>query len=356
MHRSSWGGESVMVWDWNNETLASLGEFLEARGVMGPNVTARRIGDGHSNLTYLVSDGQRQAVVRRPPPPPTPPGANDMLREARILAALEGTGVPVPPVLATAAAGEVLDVAFYVMGFATGHVVTVSTPEPLDTPQGRREIAESMLDTLVELHAVDPASVGLDDIGNPEGFNARHLRRMGQLVADPEGNPPAQFAAISQWLAANVPPESGAALIHNDFRIGNVVVAQDAPGRIEAVLDWELATLGDPLFDLGYFLSSIPEPGQPHTPTEDLGVAMLEDGYPSRAELAQRYEQKTGRDLSTLPWYTAMALWKLAVLYEYSRRRVIEGVGDPYYADPALVAAFLEEAHRTAGIEAPSFI
>ncbi|OIH85218.1 phosphotransferase [Arthrobacter sp. UCD-GKA] len=345
-----------MAWDWTTETLASLGEFLEVRGVMGRTVTARRIGDGHSNLTYLVTDGQEHAVVRRPPPPPTPPGANDMLREARILSALANTGVPVPPVLATADAGEVLDVAFYVMGFASGHVITSSTPEPLDTPQGRREIAESMLDTLVKLHAIDPAGIGLDDIGRSEGFNARHLRRMGQLVADPEGNPPPQFAVIYQWLAANVPAESGAALIHNDFRIGNVVVAQNAPGRIEAVLDWELATLGDPLFDLGYFLSSIPEQGQQHTPTEELGVAMLEEGYPSRAELAERYAQKTGQDLSALPWYTAMALWKLAVLYEYSRRRVIEGIGDPYYADPALVTAFLEEAHRTAGLSAPNFI
>jgi aminoglycoside phosphotransferase (APT) family kinase protein len=345
-----------MTWDWSTETLASLGEFLEKRGIMGRDVQARRIGDGHSNLTYLVSDGQKQAVVRRPPPPPIPPGANDMLREARILSALANTVVPVPPVLATAQAGEVLDVDFYVMGFATGHVVTVSTPEPLDTPRGRREIAESMLDTLVELHAIDPATVGLGDIGRPEGFNARHLRRMAQLVADTNGNPPAQFATIQDWLAANVPAESGACLIHNDFRIGNVVVAQGAPGSIEAVLDWELATLGDPLFDLGYFLSSIPEPGQPHTPTEELGVAMLEEGYPSRAELADRYARKTGQDLSTLPWYTTMALWKLAVLYEYSRRRVLEGIGDPYYSDPALVSAFLEEAHRTAGLEAPSFI
>ncbi|MEW1822204.1 phosphotransferase family protein [Arthrobacter sp. NPDC080031] len=345
-----------MAWDWTPDTLDALGRFLESRGIMGRNVKARRIGDGHSNLTYLVTDGERQAVVRRPPPPPIPPGANDMLREARIIGALHGTGVPVPPVLATAQAGEVLDVAFYVMGFATGHVVTTSTPAPLDTPPGRRQIAESLIDTLAVLHSVDVEAVGLADIGRAEGFNERHLRRMGRLIADADGNPPAQFAGIEAWLKANVPAESGASLIHNDFRIGNVVVASDAPGRIEAVLDWELATLGDPLFDVGYFLSSIPEAGQPRTPTEDLGVAMLEDGYPTRHELACRYAEKTGREPAQLDWYTAMALWKLAVLYEYSRRRVLEGIGDPYYADPALVHAFLEEAYRTAGLSVPETI
>ncbi|PYE12353.1 aminoglycoside phosphotransferase (APT) family kinase protein [Williamsia limnetica] len=339
-----------MPWDWTPETLGALERFLAERGLTEGSLTARPIGDGHSNLTFLVGDGERNVVVRRPPPPPTPPGANDMLREARLLTALEGTAVPVPRVLATADADEVLDVPFYVMSFASGPVVTTTTPDPLADPESRREIAYDLMDVLGDLHAVDWRGVGLGDLGRPEGFNARHLNRMGRLVADESGNPPSDFADVTSWLAANVPPESGAALVHCDFRIGNVVLAPDRPGRVRAVLDWELATIGDPLLDVGYFLATVPEPGQQRNATAELSSAMLEPGYPSRSDLARRYSTKTGRDLTGLSWYTTLALWKLAVLYEYSRRRVSSG-GDPYYTDPSLVQRFLADARVAAGLE-----
>lgn len=338
-------------WDWTPEARVRLAAFLEARGLTSGQVVTRPIGDGHSNLTFLVSDEHgRQVVVRRPPPPPTPPGAHDMLREARLVGALADTPVPVADLLATAEADEVIDVHFYVMSFAAGPVVTTATPPPLDTPELRRRIAETLVDTLADLHAVDWRASGLADLGRPEGFNARHLTRMARLVADEEGRPPPHFAVIDSWLGAHVPAESGAAIVHNDFRIGNVVLSTEHPGEITAVLDWELATIGDPLFDLGYFLSSVPDPDTPFTPTEELGIAMLEEGYLSRKELADRYAERTGADLDNLGWYTALALWKLAVLYEYGRRRAVRGVGDPYYADQALVQSFLEAAHRAAGL------
>lgn len=342
-----------MTWDWTPETLSRLERFLTDRGICHGTVTARAIGDGHSNLTYLVSDGVREVVVRRPPPPPTPVGAHDMLREARLVTALAGTGVPVATVLATAEAGEVIDVPFYVMTFAAGPVLTTLTPSPLDTTDGRRQIGEALIDTLAVLHTVDWKAVGLSDIGRPDGFNARHLRRMGQLIAGDDGTPPAHFAVIDAWLGANVPAESGAAIIHNDYRIGNVVFEPDVPGRIAAVLDWELATIGDPLFDLGYFLASVPEAETPLTPAAAFGTAMLEPGYPTRQELADRYAAATGSDLSNLDWYCALALWKLAVLFEYGRRRAVRGVGDPYYREQALVQSFLEAAHHTAGLAPP---
>jgi aminoglycoside phosphotransferase (APT) family kinase protein len=320
-----------MTWDWTPETRARLGKFLAGKEICGPDVSTRRIGDGHSNLTYLVSDGATSVVVRRPPPPPTPPGAHDMLREARLMAALADTPIPVPRVLATAEAGEVIDVPCYVMSYAEGPVVTTTTPAPLDRPVTRREIGEDLVDVLVELHAVDWERVGLT--GRPDGFNRRHLESLGRLVRD---DPPSGFSDLHDWLAAHVPPESRAAIVHNDFRIGNVVLAPDRPGRVAAVLDWELATIGDPLFDLGYFLASVPE-GAARTATEELGAAMLEDGYPTRAELAERYARRTGRDLARLGWYLALAQWKLAALYEYQRRRGT----DHYYDDPALVASFL---------------
>jgi aminoglycoside phosphotransferase (APT) family kinase protein len=336
-----------MSWDWTDETLAALEAFLRERDLASGPLTTRRIGEGHSNLTFLVSDGERELVVRRPPPPPVPPGGHDVLREARLLRALAGTDVPVAPVHAVAEAGEVLDVPFYVMDFVRGAVVTDATHDALATPEGRRQIAESFIDVLADLHAVDWRARGLDGFGRPEGFNARHLRRIGGLVRDQEGNPPPAFAEIEAWLAANVPPESGESIVHNDYRIGNVMLAPEPPGRVVAVLDWELATIGDPLLDVGYVLASYPQEGAPRTPTQDFGLALLEPGYPPREALAERYAARTGRDLSNLSWYMAMSEWKIGVLYEYARRRG----EDAYYADPTLVQRFLAAAHRAAGLD-----
>jgi len=340
-----------MIWEWSAAELSRLERFLRERAICGGALTARRIGDGHSNLTFLVTDGERRVVVRRPPPPPIPPGANDMLREAKLISALSGTNVPVPKVLAVCEAGEVLDVPFYVMSYVEGPVVTTATPPTLSSPEVRRRIGEALIDTLAALHAVDWRALGLAGMGRPEGFNDRHRRRMGRLIANEDGSLPPGFAEIDAWLAANVPPETDATIVHNDYRIGNIVLAPDSSGRIAAVLDWELATLGDPLFDVGYFLASYPVRGKPLTPTEELGTATLEEGFPTREELAARYEKLTGRDLSNLTWYTVLALWKLAILYEHSRRRALAGVGDPYYKDPALVRSFLMAACQAAGLE-----
>lgn len=333
------------VWDWSADDLAALEAFLTARDITRGPLTVRRIGDGHSNLTFLVS-GSRDVVVRRPPPPPLPPGAHDVLREARLLRGLSGTGVPVPEVLATAEAGVVIDSPLFVMSHVAGPVLTTRTPPEL---AGRGpEIGASLVDTLAAVHAVDWAAAGLADMGRPEGFNGRHLRRMRRLVADEDGAPPDAFSEVDEWLEAHVPAESGATLVHNDYRLGNVILGPDA--RVAAVLDWELATIGDPLFDVGYFLASWPVAGEPLTPTGELGSAVLEPGFPGRAELAERYAERTGRDLSGLRWYTTLALWKLAVLFEYSHRRTLTGHGDPYYGDAALARSFLDAALRSASL------
>jgi aminoglycoside phosphotransferase (APT) family kinase protein len=336
-----------VTWDWSPADRAALAAFLGRHGLGGGHVTTRPVGDGHSNLTYLVSDGEhRVVVVRRPPPPPVPPGAHDVLREAALLRGLADSDLPVPGVLATAEAGELLDdVPLVVMEYVEGPVLTTRTPDALASPAARREVGDSLVDTLVALHGVDWRAAGLDSLGRPEGFNARHLRRLRRLVADDDGKLPEDFAEVDAWLDARVPPESGATIVHNDFRLGNVILGADPPGRVVAVLDWELATLGDPLFDVGYFLACWPEAGTALTPTEELGTAVLEPGWPTRDELAQRYAAATGRDLAGLAWYTTLALWKLAVLYEYSRRRGV----DPYYDDPRLVRSFLDAARRSAG-------
>jgi aminoglycoside phosphotransferase (APT) family kinase protein len=334
-------------WDWSPADLSALQAFLVGHGLGSGPVTTTPIGDGHSNLTYLVSVGEHRVVVRRPPPPPVPPGAHDVLREAALLRGVGDSDVPVPAVLATAGTGEVLDdVPLAVLEFVAGPVVTTTTPAALATPSARRAIGESMVDTLVALHAVDWRAAGLEGMGRPEGFNGRHLRRLRPLVADAQDRLPPGFDDVEAWLSEHVPAESGATIVHNDFRLGNVILAPEPPGRVAAVLDWELATLGDPLFDVGYFLACWPVAGVEPTPTEAMATAVLEPGWPSRDELAEHYARASGRDLDGLPWYTTLALWKLAVLYEYSRRQAV----DPYYDDPALVRSFLEAAHRAAGL------
>lgn len=339
-----------MGWAWTSETLEGLQSFLEARDVCHGPLRTQAIGDGHSNLTFLVSDGERSVVVRRPPPPPVPPGGHDMLREARLLSALEGTGVPVPQVLAVAQANDVLDVPFYVMTHVEGVVATTATPGPLRTPEHRRALGLAMIDTLAALHAVEWRARGLGALGRPEGFNARHLKRMAGLVALPDGGMPEEFAEVYEWLTAHVPTEAGAAIVHNDFRLGNLILGPEPPARIAAVLDWELATVGDPLLDLAYFLGSTPIE-EARTPTQEFATAMLEPGYPPHEELIERYAERTGFDLSNLSWYVVMTQWKLAVLYEYGRRRAATDTGDPYYADPNHVRRFLEAAHSSVHTE-----
>jgi aminoglycoside phosphotransferase (APT) family kinase protein len=336
------------MWTWSEAELQRLGRFLAQRELCGPTVTAQAIGDGHSNLTFLVSDGQSRVVVRRPPPPPLAPGAHDVLREARLLEALSRTLVPAPRVLATVAPGELLDVPIVVMDFVDGSVITESTPAASNDTRLRRRIGESLVDTLAALHTVAWREVGLDDFGKPDGFNARQLRRMRSLVAV-DGEVPRPFAPLDDWLHAHLPPESATSIVHNDFRIGNMIVNIRA-GCIAAVLDWELATIGDPLADLGYLLTSYPDPGEPLVPTSAMGTAVLERGYPARTELLRRYAERTGADISKVNWYATLAMYKLAALYEYSRRRFESGVGDPYYADPGLVSSFLAAGERLAAL------
>jgi aminoglycoside phosphotransferase (APT) family kinase protein len=266
------------MWSWSEAELRRLGRFLAEHGLCGPRVNASAIGDGHSNLTFLVSDGHSRVVVRRPPPPPLPPGAHDVLREAHLLTALEQTDVPTPRVLAIATAGELLDVPLFVMEFVDGAVITESTPAPSEDGQLRRRIGESLVDTLAALHKVAWRDVGLGDFGKPDGFNARQLRRMRSLIAV-DGTVPSEFAMLDNWLDAHLLPESGIAIVHNDFRIGNMIVDIEI-GGVAAVLDWELATIGDPLADLGYLLASYPAAGEPMVPTSAMGTAVLEGGYP----------------------------------------------------------------------------
>ena len=232
------------------------------------------------------------------------------------------------------------------MEFVDGAVITEKTPAPRDDEGLRRRIAESLVDTLAALHAVPWREVGLGDFGRPEGFNARQLRRMRSLVAVDE-TVPKSFAPLDDWLHAHLPSESGTSIVHNDFRIGNMIV-DPGIGCVAAVLDWELATIGDPLADLGYLLTSYPVPGEPLVPTAAMGTAVLEPGYPGRTELVDRYADRTGADVSNVNWYATLAMYKLAALYEYSRRRFEDGCRRPVLRRPGVGRVFPGRG-RTAG-------
>jgi aminoglycoside phosphotransferase (APT) family kinase protein len=323
--------------------VAALGRWLSARGLCGASIKLSRLGDGLSNLTYTLTDGTTTMVLRRPPPPPLPPGGNDMRREARILTALRGTSVPVPRVLAVAKPGDVMDVGCYLMEYLEGVVPAASLPAGLDYPNGRQAAAEAFIDVLAALHRLDWRGLGLDGLGRPDGFLARQLDRLPGLIAGPDGQLPGPFGPLRDRLRASLPPGSGAALLHGDYRFGNVMLAPGPPAAIAGVLDWELAGVGDPLADLGYTLATYAVPGEPLHALTALSALTLAGGFPGRDALAARYAERTGADLSALAWYEAFALFKLAVLFEYNRRKA---GADPYYRDPALVAGLLAASQR----------
>jgi aminoglycoside phosphotransferase (APT) family kinase protein len=328
-----------MSWDWDGDSRAKLAEFLARRGLMDrmPAITA--IGDGHSNLTYRLTLGDQALVLRRPPPPPLPPGAHDVLREAQLLSALGPAGLAVPRIFAIGQAGELFDVPFYLMDYVEGTVITGAMPAEFAAPEAQRELGEAFVDGLIALHRIDPASVGLSDFGRPEGFNARHLKRIAGLVTQ-DGAIRSEFAEVHGWLAANVPAEIGAAIVHNDYRLGNVMWRKGRPAQLAAILDWELAALGDPMMDFAYLLGSLPEGGKSNTPVQDFASKAYGPGFPSRAELVARYAAALPYDTSALDWFMAFVQWKLATLYDYSRRRG----ADAYYADQTQVPRFLAEA------------
>lgn len=231
----------------------------------------------------------------------------------------------------------------YVMEHIKGSVISETLPDWV-VPEHRPAMAFALADGLAALHAVDWRARGLAGFGNPEGFNARHLRRLHGVMMARDTTLPAGFQAMYDWLAARVPAESDATIVHNDYRLGNVMWAPGVPPRLAAVLDWELATLGDPLLDVGYLVVCYPDRTGPLTPTMELSGAFRAPGFPSLSDLLGRYAATSGRDLAGLGWYAAMAAWKMAVLYDYSHRQG----KDSYYADPEQSQRFIALAEQLA--------
>lgn len=312
-----------------------LVEFLDAQGLGdGDGLDVEPVGEGHSNVTYLVRRGGWEGVLRRPPRPPLPPSAHDVLREARVLRAVGATPVRVPGVLAVCEDEGVIGAPFYVMEKVEGEVITSAVPEALDTPAERRCIGDELVDALVELHAIDWRAAGLEGFGKPTGYLERQVRRFLGLWEHNKTRDVDAVERVGRWLAERMPASPGATIVHGDYRLGNTMFAASAPARLLAIFDWEMATIGDPLADVGYLCMMWSQADDPTGGMFDLGAVTRAEGFPTRAELVARYEERSGRSMTDIRWYTTLALWKAVVFMEGNYRRAVSGASD----DPFLKA------------------
>lgn len=290
-----------------------------------PNVA--QFGGGKANLTYLLTfpDGS-ELVLRRPPLGPVAPGAHDMAREYRVLSRLWQSFDKAPRAVAYCEDESVIGSDFFLMQRRDGVVVRGQIPPRFgggDDPDATRKLSEVVIDTLAEFHAVDPASCGLDDLGHPDGFLARQVDgwRGRWEKARHEDNPLAD--EIGQWLADEMPPESVPTLLHNDWRLDNMAVHPDDPGKCVAVYDWDMATRGDPLADLGTLMGSWFDPGE--APGELSMMPTQSPGWLSRDEAVARYADKSGRDVTHVDWHLVFGAWKLAVILQQIYIRWLRG-------------------------------
>jgi aminoglycoside phosphotransferase (APT) family kinase protein len=325
--------------------LEPLRDFLDAAGLGAGELEVAPVGEGHSNVTYLVRRGEERLVLRRPPRGPLPPSAHDVRREARLLAALRPLGTPVPEVLASCEDDRVIGAPFYVMGFVEGWVLGQDLPPALAGPDGPRRIAEELVDGLVDLHALSPEADGLAGFGRPQGYLERQLKRFGGLLEANATRPLPELEQVAEWLAANLPASPPPTVVHGDYRLGNVMYAPREP-RLAAILDWEMATIGDPLADLGYMTATWAVRTDPPNSVADLSPVTRLPGFPGRDDLARRYAEATGRPIEALGWYQVLACWKAAIFLEGNYKRFVAGTtADPYYAS---LEAGVPELARTA--------
>ncbi|MEU8488365.1 phosphotransferase family protein [Streptomyces sp. NPDC048641] len=320
----------------------------ERPGLVAGPLSGRIVEGGRSNLTYLVGDGSSTWVVRRPPLGHVLATAHDMKREHRVISALHPTSVPVPEALLLCEDDSVLGAPFYVMEYVTGTPYrTADELAPLG-PERTRAAVLALVDTLVDLHAVDPAEVGLADFGRPEGFLDRQLRRWGKQLDASRNRELAGVDELHAALGRSLPTSPAPTIVHGDYRLDNVLINEDADGvdRIKAILDWEMSTLGDPLTDLGLLVMYSAKLDLPDSPISTTATAA---GHPTPAEIVERYAARSGRDVSAVSWYTAFAWFKLAVILEGIHYRYTLGqtVGAGFDRIGELVPVFIDHGLTT---------
>lgn len=298
-------------------------EWIGARTTITPPLTFRTIEGGRSNLTYEVNDAEgRRLILRRPPLNSVLESAHDMGREHRIIAALEGSGVPVPPTVGYEPEAEVNGAPFYVMRFVDGVVLRNSTDSETHLDAATRDAAaDSLIDVLVRLHELDPDEIGLGDLGRKDDYLARQLKRWKSQLEKGRTRDVPVLDEVHRRLEADIPVQGGACVVHGDYKLENVIL-DPATGEVQAVLDWELTTLGDPLADLGLLLVYWGEAGD----TVGIpGSASAAEGFPTRDEVVRRYADRSGRDVAEIDYYYAFGTWKLACIVEGVYARMAAG-------------------------------
>jgi aminoglycoside phosphotransferase (APT) family kinase protein len=309
--------------------LDALKQYLEpVLGASAAGLTVKQFPGGHSNLTYLLTSGDEQWVLRRPPFGSKVKSAHDMSREYRILSALKSVFPYGPVPIHFCEDHSVIGCDFYLMNYIQGLVIRRDYPEELQlTPEQTRQQLFNFFDVLSELHSVDLVAAGLDNFGKPKGYVQRQVdgwcRRWGDAVTPDTVN----CDAIMQWLQDNMPPESGkASVIHNDYKLDNVIFSADDPLKLIGVLDWEMSTVGDPLMDLGCTLGYWTQTSDPEFFRESRTMPSDVEGAPTRAEIVARFQEQTGLPVENFPFYFCFGLFRLTVIGQQIYYRYYHGL------------------------------
>lgn len=335
--------------------LAPLSDYLAEHAAdlgAGRELSAELIAGGKSNLTYVLrerggGDAAAAWVLRRPPLGHVLATAHDMAREFRVLSALAPTGVPVPRVYHLCQDAGVVGAPFYVMELVEGTVYRDKSQTAALTAERARAMSWALMDVLADLHAVDPGQVGLADFGRPEGYLDRQVARWGKQLAASRSREVPGIDALHRTLGDTIPRSQRAAIVHGDYRLDNVIV--DDRDKIAAVLDWEMAALGDPLADLGLlcvYWTELETLGGGNGLTSAVDSAA---GFPAQDELIERYAARSGLDVTALPWYIAFGYFKLAVIAEGIHYRFLSGqtVGSGFEGMGGLVPALVRRGLDT---------
>jgi len=333
-------------------------EGIDAEGVEGwfranvpqvePPLSYRRISGGRSNLTFEVSDrAARRWALRRPPLGKRLGSAHDMAREHKVISALARTPVRVAPVVGLCEDESVNGAPFYAMEWVEGPVLRQSADAECFGAAERREIGERVVDTLVEIHAVDPDSVGLGDLGRKQDYVARQLKRWSGQWEKSKTRELAPIDEVHERLAGRIPEQGPATIVHGDYRLDNMILTE--AGEVAAVVDWELCTLGDPLADVGMLLVYWSQQGDEFMPL--FAPATIAPGFIRRDQVRERYAERSGRDLSEIDFYVALGYWKLAIILEgvYARYEAGQyGETDEGFEQFARIVERLADAAREA--------
>ena len=284
---------------------------------------------GHSNLTYLIRYGSQEFVLRRPPVGPVAPTAHDMPREYKLLSVINPRFPLAPKPVLLCEDESIIGVPFYLMERRRGFIVRFEVPSQIgENLESRRRLSEAVIDTLVALHAVDIYSSGIVNIGKPEGFVTRQVHGWADRWQRSKTSEIAEMDQVIHWLVERIPPDpiGGAAIVHNDFKLDNIMLDADDPARVVAVLDWEMCTVGDPLVDLGLFLGYwTMKGGTGAGKNNSLRAVTNEPGWMTRQEIIDQYETRTKRDLSAIVFYETFARFKVAVVIQQIYFRYLKG-------------------------------